>query len=217
MVRDPVPPTDPRVTAYRLRIWRVASDTTCTVRTLSPAIQGLFAHWRNGRSFYCNPGGCPSDLHSKPQNWKGYIAAERWVEQLQLWFPVCLELTEHCELDMRGAYERGQVWELSREKESKTVKRPVVARLHEVCDERSFPIPFDILPVLRTLYHADHIALDVANPMPPRTLVQPSKGAAPRKAETAAPERRATPEEIAELRRRASERMKLPLANGAPK
>ena len=216
MAREPAAPDDPRFASYRLQVFRVKPDTTWQVRTLSTAIGGLMTHWRGNRSYYCNPGGCESALHRAPSQWKGYFAGEYWLEQLQRWFPICCEITEACELDMRGQYRRGQVWQLSRDRELTKKKKPVRARLLEICDERTFPHPFDILPAVRTLYHVIEVQLDTENPMPAMTMVVPSEGAPPKSADKPKEEKRVTPQEYAELMDKFKNRAgQMPNGNGS--
>jgi hypothetical protein len=172
-------PHESRPDAIRVEVTRIKSEMTLTVRTLSYALKGLFTHFKGQRSHYCAEGDCDRGLHAINRQWKGYVAAEIWFQSSARWVPTVLEVTEHCELDMRDLYARGQVWELSRAKESTKKKMPVIARLLEQREEKTFPAPFDIMPVLRTLYHRLDIELSQENPMPGRVVLLPSQGEPP--------------------------------------
>lgn len=173
-------PHDSRTNAVRVKVTRVMPDVTLVIRTLSPYLWGLFSHWKGKRSFYC-PGAdeCDSSLHRIARQWKGYLAVEVWTALAQRWVPTCLEVTEHCELDMRDWYARGQVWEVSREREATKKKNPVSAKFLESRNENDFPQAFDLLPILRAMYHDMELVLGSENPMPGRVHLVPSIGEPP--------------------------------------
>jgi hypothetical protein len=139
-------------------------------------------------------------LHKVAPQWKGYLSVETWHAAKRLWLPTVLEVTEHCELDLRDHYQRGQVWEVSRAKEVTKKKQPVRATLLEQCDEKTFPQPHDLLPVLRTIYHHLQISLEHENPMPGRVMVEPSTGAPPPLKVHPAEDARVSPEQLKKLR-----------------
>lgn len=167
---------------FALRILRIERGTSTVVRTLGESYRGCFVHWNGERNEYC-PGesDCPPRLH-KPDNtiWKGYVAVEQWRQDLNRWLPTLLEITEGLELDFRGRFDRGQVWELSRAPQQKKKKATAVRGvLLETRDESTFPPAFDFRPHLVSVYHVNPVLLLHDNPMPPRMLLEPSEGAPP--------------------------------------
>lgn len=185
----------------QLRVFRVEPATTEHVRLLSYAYGGLFTHWGK-RSLYCDPRGCRvSGCPRGERYWKGYGLVERWVEQALIWVPVVLEITENLELDFRGVWARGQVWRLTRMGQEGRKKTPVTGRMVETLDPDSVRPEVGIGSVLKAMYHVDQISLEAKNPMPPRTYVEPVKGAPPPGMGERAPvETRATPEQLAKMR-----------------
>lgn len=165
-------------TRHVLRVFRLKPGERCTVRTLSESYGGLFTHFVRGRSVYCDPTNCNPANHRTGRFWKGYAAAEVWMKPEGLYVPVVLELTEALELDVRGRWKRGQLWELSREKQVGRRHPPIVGVL---LGDAPGPLPpaFDCFDVLTHLYHADGIQLEEENPMPPRVMVKASVGAPP--------------------------------------
>lgn len=164
---------------YALRVFRVEPGMQVFVRMLSPEIRGVMTHFHRGRSQVCMGDDCPPAMHREKQFWKGYVACEFYDKKPKLWFPTVLEVTECLELDMRGIIERGQVWELFRHAEAKKGE-PVRGALHETLDAAKLRDPFDIIPVLRTLYHCLGVfPASVKNPLPPRVLIQPTSDDAP--------------------------------------
>lgn len=168
-------------------VFRVAAGTSCHVRMLSARLGGLFTHWTKDGSVYCHPAACPDGLHRTRQYWRGYVDAEGYNPANKLWVPLCLEITEALEKDMRGQYARGQVWELSRERVVDKNKPPVRGRLHDVLDPATLRKEMDVRPVLCNLFHVPHIELDKINPLPDRIIVEATAGDAPRVFDEEAP------------------------------
>lgn len=179
MSNDRIDGHEERLRAYRLRILRVGAGEKLCVRMLSKSIKGVFTHYLEKRSYFCPGQECSCQHSRKPRLWKGYVSSEVYNQERNLWLPVVLELTEYLELDMRGVYQRGQVWQLSREKEEGKKKKPVCGVLLELRDERNFPPAHQILETLRHLFHAMDLQLLYDNPLPARTMVAPSEGEAP--------------------------------------
>lgn len=173
----------PAAGSYRLRVFRVEPGVTVVARTLSIEVGGLFTHFAQARSWYCPPEGCQRPWHKLGRFWKGYAAVELYDGVKGLWAPSVLEVTENLELDLRGIYRRGQLWELSRLPQTTRRKLPVQGRLLEERNPADFPPAFDIVPVLKHLFHADAIDLSARNPLPPRTVVTYSQGEPPPGAE----------------------------------
>jgi hypothetical protein len=203
-----------RLPVYPMRVLRVDPGQAWFVRMLSKRYWGLFTHWEGGRGVYCPGEGCPAARHAKQRLWKGYASAEVYEQRVNLWHPCVLEITEHLELDFRDRFDRGQVWHLTREMPTDKRKTPVVGELHETCDETKWPSAFDIVPVLKTVYHVQKIEMGFPNPMPARTMVQPSEGAPPAALmDRSKPVIPATPEQIKWLHERLG-RVPSPSKNG---
>jgi hypothetical protein len=166
---------------FSLRVKRVEPGDNFFVRLLSREYGGMFTHYYQKRSYFCPGDSCKCPVHNNPQSftWKGYCAAELYDDVSKLWCPIVLEITERLEQDFRHRFARGQVWNLFRYAAKKTGE-PVMGTLHEKQDEAQLPPSFEILPVLRTMYHWNGIMpLTAKNPLPDRVLVQPSQGCAP--------------------------------------
>jgi hypothetical protein len=154
----------------QIEVVRVQAGASALFRILSPSYGGLFTHFK-GRSKYC-PGEDFCLLHKMDRIWKGYCAAEWWLEKEKVWRPCVLEITESLELDMRGKFGRGQVWEVYREQRTSKKAPQVMGKLHETVDVSRLRPPFDVVPVLRALYHSDVIDLSKKNPCAPRLLAE---------------------------------------------
>jgi hypothetical protein len=155
-----------------VRVFRVDPGTAWRVRTLSPVYGGLFTHFVKNRSRYCDPAGCRPEYPKGERFWRGYFAAELHDAAERCWRPVVFELTEHCELDMRGVYQRGQVWRVEREADKAGKHAPVRAALEGVVDPAQLPAAWDYRPVLFHLYHVEKLDLSASNPLPPRLMLQ---------------------------------------------
>ena len=163
----------------RLRVRRCDVNELFIVRLLSESYGGLFTHFFRSRSHLCLGDDCPPAIHKIDTNWKGYCAAEIFLEKERVWRPICLEISEHAELDMRGLFARGQLWQFARPAEPHKKNPPIHASLLEERDPAKFPPAFDYKPVLQTLYHCIHIDLDNKNPLPPRVFLYDSSDDAP--------------------------------------
>lgn len=170
MATPPVPGAN-RSQPFRLEVHRVRPGAKEFFRLVSPWADGLFTHWIRGRSEYC-PGQnlCPGAHHSKERVWKGYSFGHLWLPALKKWKPAILEVTEALELDFRGRYAPGQVWELTRKKDDGDKHWPVEGALREEPNGRELRCE-DYVAILRTMYHAPGLVLDQVNPMPPRVYV----------------------------------------------
>jgi hypothetical protein len=173
--RNPV--SDPE--RYALRVLRVNAGESLVLRLLQSTYHGILTHYLRKRSWVCEGEDCPAARHHTPSQWRGYVPANLWHQDSQLWYPTVLELTEHAELDLRGRLERGQLWCFSRAPDGGDRHFPVTATLIGGHDPDIVPAPFDVLPVVRTLYRAPYLVLDKDNPMPAKTFVVPIRGEAP--------------------------------------
>lgn len=167
-----------------LRVWRVEPGATVFVRMLGENYGGIFTHYFRGRSQCCRGEDCPAAVHNVDKIWKGYVAAELWVPKVGtkkggVWSPICLEITEHLELDFRFVYQRGQTWELSRPAVKKGESSPITGVLAETRDPTTLPKAFDVYATLRAFYHVEGITLAMKNPLPARTLVTDSEDDGP--------------------------------------
>lgn len=165
--------------SFRLRLTRVDPGDELTVRTLSAELKGFFTHYVRKKGRVCKGKECRPDYHKEPRNWLGYIAAEVWCEDLQLYKPTCLEITQYCELDMRGLYKRGQLWTFRRLISKDKPNTALEARLIGEVDKATLPQAFPLRNVLTIVYFDEIPEAWVENPMPPRPLAQFSQGAPP--------------------------------------
>jgi hypothetical protein len=134
---------------------------------------------------------------------------QQWFQPRAVWFTAVFEISEHCELDFRGRWKRGQLWNVKREPQTGRHKSPVCARLESEVHFGGLPLPFDFVPLLRTLYHVASINGWCKNPMPARIMVEPTCGEPP--ANDLPPmDAKGSAEAWVELRRR----FKLPLPAG---
>lgn len=177
----PAPPDPPQATQFRaVRVYRVESFDPVFVRMLSADYKGLFTHYYQKRSHYCCGDGCRVANHAADRTWKGYVPAEILVPgKRAMWMPICLEITENLELDLRGVFERGQLWELYKLDGGKGKKSPVTGKLHADPPPATLRRPFDVLPCLRALYHRDVIDLRHPSPLPPRVFADEVEGELP--------------------------------------
>jgi hypothetical protein len=168
--------------SYPLQIQRLEKTDEVFVRLLTEIhgrILGFNVHYVSDESVYCGPK-CTRDHAKLKSQWKGYLAAERYHQPTNLWYPCVLEITEGCELLMRGRAARGQVWRLWRHDEGKGKKTGVQAELIDQLDPYVLQRPFDLLVTIRRTYHDLSIELSTPNPMPPKVIVQATEGAPPK-------------------------------------
>jgi hypothetical protein len=177
----------PHVPPVDLAVFRVEKNAKHQIRTLAGTgpgpdrrLLGYMTHWRHGATRVCvGVPDCEPALHRIDPIWYGYLAVERWEEQLHLWLPCVLQVTESLELDFRGRLERGQHWTLAMSAVKKK-GNPTRGQLDGRCDGDELPHPFDILPVLRALFHCPQLQPpSLPNPAPGRIALTPSTGAPP--------------------------------------
>lgn len=161
-----------------VRVLRVEAGQTADLWSLSPDLGGLFTHFASKRSHYCPGATCGCPLSRVQRVWKGYIAALHYVVADDSYHAVVLEVSEHAELDMRGRYQRGQMWRLQRPAERRGRHGPVVALLSPQPAPVALPQPFCVEKVLRHLYHCDEIDLRHKNPLPDRVVIAPISASA---------------------------------------
>lgn len=201
----------PEKRAVVLRVFRVKEGTTVHARTLSDGYSGLFTHYVRGRSVYCQGEKCEATVHRTDKVWKGYAAVELWNVATKKWTPAVLEITEALELDLRGLWKRGQVWEFYRDTPIQKKKMPIMGKLLEERDPASLPPAFDFRSVLLHLYHVEAVHLGVLNPMPPRVILADSEGDGPAILEEAPKgEQSYDPEQIAAFRKKLAADRKSP-------
>jgi len=203
--------------AVPVRNYRLADGEVCEVTFLEESYHGMLTHWiasthkgRKGESKHCVGDECPPALHSRPTIWKGYAAAEVYDRKAKRWLPVCFEVTESLELDLRDNFSRGQTWQVAKIQEAKTKNSKVTGILIETVDTSALRPAFDIKPVLYHLYHVPSLYLDVPSPLPPRLVLQECERQAPANVikfanAKAQAEKPLTPEEAAANRARIAE------------
>jgi hypothetical protein len=162
-----------RANFHAVRVHRIEGTAGQFVRMLSPDYKGIFTHFYQKRSHYCSGETCRIATHASDRTWKGYVAAELLLRAPKpVWVPICLEITEYLELDLRGIYQRGQLWELYKMDDGKGKKAAITGRLHADQPPADLRKPFDIVPCLRALYHRDVVDLKHASPLPPRVFME---------------------------------------------
>lgn len=195
-----------------LRVQGVPKEGIITIRSLSPEYDGCFTHYTKDGSRYCNPHGCARCRKGEKKQWKGYFAAESFEPHDEMWHPICFEMTEACELLMRGVYARGQVWTLRRVLTEGEKGKKVEGMLLDQLDPSKLPQPFDFLACLKHCYYVFEIELGVKNPLPPRIMLPRSAGAAPRNYRAPQAEQEAfDPQEV--LKRLEEARSRFPAAS----
>ena len=182
---------------YPIGLLRLIEGSDTFVRTLSTEYGGFLTHWKSGRTVYCHGAECPAALHHTKTTWYGFCPVEVWSTDRQLWFASVLQISEHLELDMRGIFTRGQVWQIHRPVQPSTKRLPITGKLVEELDPRTLPNAFDMVPVLTHVFHETRFRLDIPNHMPPRMMAESSAGNPPRLlAEASVVVEKATTDEI---------------------
>jgi hypothetical protein len=169
-----VAPTHQSTQSQPVQVLRIEAGFTFELRTLSRSYGGLFVHWVKDKSRYCAGRECRSDWHKLDRQWRGYAAVEWYDKKSSLWIPTVWEITENCELDLRGQYDRGQVWRVGRAKGGKGKQEPVSAVLMGFLAADLVPPEWDYRVVLYHLYHITEVDLSHSNPMPSRLTLPPS-------------------------------------------
>lgn len=186
-MRDRISGQSPHVPPVDLETFRVRKNQKHQVRTLAGTseatrgrILGYLTHWSEGASRVCvGVPDCKPNLHRVDPVWYGYLPVERWVDELRLWLPCVLQVTESMELDFRDKVQRGQYWTLAMAGDKKK-GNAARAQLDGPCSGDELPHPFDVLPVLRALYHVPDLRPPwLPNPTPGRIALVPSVGAPP--------------------------------------
>jgi len=173
-------PGDARLPVYPLRVYRVQEGVRTILRTISDRYWGCWTHYK-GFTWYCGGNNCRPEHHKLPMQWKGYAAVEIWDEDHHVWYPQVFEMTSHLELDFRGKWHRGQVWECTRALNVGKKHEPTYGVLLEERPPDTFPAAFDLYPPLRKIWQREDIKLNIDNPAPARTLMSTSKDAGPLK------------------------------------
>lgn len=165
--------------AEAVRVLSVPLGVPIVVRFLGD-ILGLDTHWKSGRTVPCaGEDECPSSLHRLGVIWRGYAAVEMWIGSKSHWQPSALEVTEALEERLRGRELRGETWSLHRT-EIKGKSSPVVGIFCEKGEPNELREAFELEPILRRLFHVARLNLGRRNPLPPRVMLEPVPGKAPR-------------------------------------
>lgn len=170
-----------RLGVLPIQIFRVDPGAAHFLRMLSEDYRGLFTHYKPGKGSVICLGDktCETTLHKLDRLWKGYACAEVWGEKTQKWWPTVLEISESLELDFRGLFKRGQMWEIWRDHPIKRKPSKITGKLHEQLDPASLSPAFDLFPILRGLYHVNQVVLDARNPLPDRVMGEARDGPPP--------------------------------------
>jgi hypothetical protein len=165
---------------YPLQVFRLKPGKKVHARLLSNFCGGVLTHWQKGGAEYCDDNECPQALHKLKQQWKGYVAAEVYNQGQQLWYPVCLELTEKCEHDMRPHLQRGAIFLLEYTLAVKGDKSKLRAKHLETCTNPDWPPAFELLQCVQCLYrNFKTLHLGHPNPIPLPLMMNPTPGEVP--------------------------------------
>jgi hypothetical protein len=157
---------------FALRVFRLKDGARHKVLMLSTWDgNGIITHFVKRRSVYCTGRDSCKD-HRQAASWRGYVHALVWHPAENQWVPVAFEVTERLELEMRGVYSRGQVWEVFRPSSAKGERQAVQGRVIETRPAAELPREIDIRPVLCTLYHETEVELTIPNPLPAKIIVE---------------------------------------------
>lgn len=194
----------------RVRLLRLEPGQSATVLCLSDPVGperdrpgGTFGHWTKGRWQPCVPADCQPAVHATPRYWRGYLAAFVFDKPAKRWTPCVLEVSESLELDMRGRYQPGQLWEISRGKQVGKKKPPYVGRLCPKQGQLEKTTPFNIVPIVENFYHVAGLDLRQCSDQPDRVYLHSvaAEGSMRDPAEPTESER-ATPAQVEALKRR---------------
>lgn len=190
------PPSEDRQKLGVLRIGK--GDSQICLFLGEGRILGLITHYWQKQGYRCPGEGCKDCARQEDRIWKGYVPVLHWRKTEKFWLPAILEISESLELDLRGVYSRGQVWEFRRAMPEGGKKPPITGRWNSQWQQPLACPAFDVLPGVRWLYHDDAIELNTPSPLPERVLVDPIHMAAPGESAKNAPP---TPEEKAKFRK----------------
>lgn len=183
--RESAPPGQP----VTVELVPTPSDRAITVRFLG-AILGMLTHWTGKDGSKACPGWerCPTADHRKKTVWKGYAPVEYFrPPPFQDWCPAVFEVTERMEEILRGRELRGESWSFIR-RPGRHGNQEVASQFLESMNPAALRPEFPVEPVLFRVYRVLEIALGVANPLPPRLILEPTPaGAVPVQAGRLAP------------------------------
>jgi hypothetical protein len=157
----------------------VPKEGRTTVRLLSAAM-GILTHWVKRRPLACSGiATCPQALHRCTVTWKGYAAAEQWVDAPHArWYPCVLEITERLWESMMAVQLRGSVWQLERVA-GPSGRIEVAGQVVDLVDPRKLRTDVDVRSVVCRVYRTTEIAWGVLPLLPPRQMLEPSLDVAP--------------------------------------
>lgn len=155
----------PRTSLQTLEILRLAQGTSQTVVLTSPLYQGLLTHYAK-RTEVCLGSDCRECRRGQRLFYRGYGAGLKHDAASKKWLPVVIELTERLEHDMNGIWSRGQVWLLSKEKDTKETRGKVTGELKNQLDPLMIPPPVDIEPPLKALFRVEFLPWGALNNVP---------------------------------------------------
>jgi hypothetical protein len=179
--------TSSRPSLSGLRVEWMKEINRLTVRTLTPRVArpgreilGYFTRWLGKHSQYVPLSDLPPAGERKKEHvWVGFVLCQAWNDDRRLWEGIVLQVTENLEVDMRGHYDRGQIWEIVKQKPGKKGSPISGARIGD-CDLATLPPAVCFLDVLRVMWHVPDLqAGSIANPMPPRIYLADSSDAPP--------------------------------------
>ena len=163
-------PVQPVKRTLRVLDWKEVQ--VHTIMLLANEYGGEFTHFRRSTQL-CRGADCPAALHNIGEpTWKGYTPILAKDYGVKRWIPFVLEMTENLERDMRYIFARGQLWEIWRDKDKGKTGQVCGKLIEDAGDVSRLPEPFDVIPVVRAMYHSSLITLKHKNPMPDRVIVE---------------------------------------------
>jgi len=219
MSENPSAGRSPNPAMIPLRVERVDPGASKDVWITGITMHGIMTRFQNGRSVYVHPEDHETVVVGKPIVWKGFLSACVYDRNLKQWVPVCLEISERLELDLRGRWKRGQIWRLSRAKLEGKKKPPTRGALIETREDRDTPHPLDLRHKIEDIFRVKGMHLTTDNPLPDHVIVVPVNAPpAGQQAIPADPASRIDPALVAEQRKKLAElignRGKSDLVNG---
>jgi hypothetical protein len=170
----------PAPQAAPLRVHRLKEGQSGVYRIFEPHLLGCFTHYIKDRSQYCHgPSECRYQHDKLDRVWKGYASADFWDPTAKVWQPVVAEITECCEVDMRGLYLPGQQWQFVKQVQVGKQRPKLNAILVANVTPGVQVLPYNIVPALQTMFHVEEVRLIHPNPCPARVMVVPFQGPPP--------------------------------------
>jgi hypothetical protein len=140
----------------------------------------LCHHWSKTGATYC-PGRETCKIHKSGDEgaYVGFVPAERWRGgQHQDYCPCILQISPVLALCFQGHPLTGTTWRI-RMVPGRGGNREFTGVQTGELEPGTYPEPFDILPVLRSVFKCSDVKLTSSPVLPSRIMMMPTKGIAP--------------------------------------